>query len=147
MTYSVHRMVLMLGAVCLLGCGERRSVATGRLLFSGQLPLVALLAGDDVPLPVQASRCINCHLRSAAPAVNDGGDNTQTFGPPLTARGLTEPQRRRGGPPSRYDVDRFCALLKTGVDPAHVLVARTMPRYQLTPSDCRALWDYLTAGP
>jgi hypothetical protein len=50
---------------------------------------------------------------------------------------------RRGGPPSRYDAHALCTLLQTGVDPSHVMVARTMPRFEIDNLQCEALWQYL----
>ena len=55
--------------------------------------------------------------------------------------------RRRGGPPSRYDAAGLCTLLRSGVDPAHVIILRTMPRYDINDADCQSLWLHLTAPP
>jgi hypothetical protein len=42
----------------------------------------------------------------------------------------------------------FCKLLRTGVDPVSVLVAREMPIYDLDDAQCTSIWNYLTAkGP
>ena len=51
---------------------------------------------------------------------------------------------RRNGPPSRFDEASFCRLLRTGVDPADIVVPRAMPRYAIDDTDCRALWAYLS---
>lgn len=112
----------------------------GQALFEGRAPLLARIAGQDFALPTDASRCTNCHR----PAPTVPRTDTQRFGPLLTAALLTEPQRRRGGPPSRYDAMSLCKLLRTGIDPAHVMVARTMPRYEIGDDQCHALWAYLT---
>jgi hypothetical protein len=109
----------------------------GRLLFEGQAELPARIAGQDFALPAQASRCINCHGASAA--------GTQRIGPILSAVTLAEPLARRGGPPSRYDAASLCKLLRSGIDPAHVLIPRTMPRYEINDVDCRSLWLHLMA--
>jgi hypothetical protein len=85
-------------------------------------------------LPTDATRCVNCHSRGSA------------LGPPLTHASLTSEQRRRGGPASRYEQASFCALLRTGIDPAHVLIARVMPRYELDAASCQALWSYVSAS-
>jgi hypothetical protein len=79
---------------------------------------------------------------------NESGLSTvpvQTFGPQLTSEYLTERARRRGGPPSSYDLPTFCAVLRTGIDPAHVVIRRVMPRYDIASADCTAIWTYLTA--
>ena len=62
----------------------------------------------------------------------------------MTRSTLTDAVRRRSGPPSRYDAGSLCTMLRTGVDPAHVIILRTMPRYDITDADCRALWLHLT---
>jgi len=136
-------MLLVAAAWGAMACSESRSQAMGRKLFEGQLPLVARLAGDDMLLPPEASRCANCHLLAAAGGPADAS-GTATFGPPLTAVGLAQPQRRRGGPRSRYSVETFCTVLRSGVDPAHILVERAMPRYQIDNEGCQALWRHLT---
>ncbi len=127
------------------GCARRASIETGRQLFVGDRPLAAHLSGDDTPLPIEASRCVNCHV--FGPALDAASARTQTFGPSLTGAFLRGYLRRRGGPPSTYDVEAFCRLMGTGVDPAHILVQRTMPRYDFSAADCRSLWDYLVARP
>jgi hypothetical protein len=53
---------------------------------------------------------------------------------------------RRGGPPSAFDRDTFCRLLRTGVDPAWVVVDVSMPRYALSDEQCHALWTHLLEG-
>lgn len=119
------------------------SAAHGSKLFEGDLALPARIVGQDFALPATASRCINCH----GPARSDAASSpatAQRIGPALTRSTLTDAVRRRGGPPSRYDAGSLCTMLRTGVDPAHVIILRTMPRYDITDADCRALWLYLT---
>jgi hypothetical protein len=119
--------------------------ARGHQLFLGDVPLAARIVGQDFALPQQASRCINCHGPGAA-AAGAAGAGAQPAAPPLSAATLGQPTRRRGGPPSRYDAATLCVLLRSGVDPAHVMIQRTMPRYDITDADCAALWRYLTIG-
>jgi hypothetical protein len=120
--------------------------ARGRELFAGTAALRGTIAGHAGALPPQGTRCVNCHaVGSAAPvAAPASGAQAASFGPLLTRHGLTQPQARRGGPPSRYDEAAFCRLLRTGIDPAYILITRSMPRYELTDADCRALWLHLT---
>lgn len=120
----------------------------GAVLFTGEGPLRAHLAGDDTPLPPESSRCRNCHVGAASSgAPSAAGDpGTASFGPALTPALLIEARARRGGPPSRYTRDSFCTLLRTGVDPAYVLLPRVMPRYELTHAECAALWSFLTGS-
>ena len=130
---------LLLGGIGLVLCGgalayamHAQEAALGRALYDGQHDLNAQLQGHDEPLPPLAARCINCHEGAGALA------------PRLDARHLLQPQARRGGPPSRYDEDSFCRLLRDGIDPAWVQLPREMPRYDIQAMDCRALWAYLT---
>jgi hypothetical protein len=118
--------------------------ARGRQLFVGEVPLAARIVGQDFALPAQASRCINCHgMTTTAPGAS--GALAQAAAPALSAATLGEAVRRRGGPPSRYDAAALCVLLRSGVDPAYVMIQRTMPRYDISDADCRALWQHLTA--
>lgn len=113
--------------------------ASGAALWRGDWALTARLSGHEQVLPGQASRCINCH--GGADRAAPGG------GPRLDAGYLTRAVARRGGPASRYDEAAFCRLLRTGVDPASVLVPREMPRYDIDDADCAALWQFLTRAP
>jgi mono/diheme cytochrome c family protein len=122
------------------------SAARGRQLFDGEVALPARIAGQDFALPAQPSRCINCHGPARGDAASQAA-GAQRIGPTLTAGTLTDAVRRRGGPPSRYEAASLCALLRTGVDPAHVIILRTMPRYEIADADCRSLWLHLTDPP
>ena len=64
---------------------------------------------------------------------------------PKTAEALLQALPRRGGPPSRYDPASFCQLLRTGIDPASVMVDKAMPRYTLTDQQCALLWKHVLA--
>jgi hypothetical protein len=118
----------------------------GQRLFQGDAPLAARIFGQDFDLPREASRCVNCHQPTGT-AASSAIAITQPFGPPLSAALLTQPERRRGGPPSRYDAASLCTLLRSGVDPAHVIILRSMPRYEISDADCRSLWLHLTPTP
>ncbi|MFM2054002.1 MAG: hypothetical protein RL456_2039 [Pseudomonadota bacterium] len=118
---------------------QARLAADGRALWQGEWALTARLAGDAAVLPVQASRCVNCHGEGAT-----GPDAGARPAPALHRAHLLDGIARRGGPPSRYDEAAFCRLLRTGVDPAAVLLPRAMPRYELGDADCAALWAHLT---
>lgn len=127
----------------------------GRLLYQGEVPLTGRLGGHATPLPPSASRCVNCHGvpgRAPPPAPSGTGpEGLRTPGPPvvnvappLGGEALTSARARRGGPASRFDPASFCTLLRTGVDPAYIVLPRAMPRYDITDADCMALWLYLT---
>ena len=112
-------------------------------LFSGAASLQGTIVGHASALPPAAARCVNCHATGSAAAPASVA-SAASFGPLLTPQGLTGAVARRGGPPSRYDAPAFCRLLRQGVDPAWVIVPRSMPRYTLTDADCHALWAHLT---
>jgi hypothetical protein len=110
----------------------------GQAIFQGQAgaaapPIGARLVGHTLQLPEVAWRCGNCHELSAG----------SRYARPLDRQALTTPQPRRGGPPTRYDARSLCALLRTGVDPAQVMIDTTMPRYELSDGQCQQLWQYL----
>lgn len=124
----------------------------GRRLFVGEAMVRGTITGHQNALPALASRCVNCHSASAAArdtaaasavSATASATTTSSFAPALTRQHLTGLIARRGGPPSRYDEASFCRLLRTGIDPAYVLIPRNMPRYELPDADCHALWAYL----
>ena len=120
------------------------SAARGQKLFNGEIEVAARIVGQDFVLPAQANRCVNCHTPARASAASSV-INPQAVAPLLTPSTLMELRRRRGGPPSRYDASSLCALLRSGVDPAYVMIPRTMPRYVISDADCQSLWLHLTA--
>jgi hypothetical protein len=130
----------------------------GKDLFTAAVRLEARMSGHETQLPVDAARCRNCHglatpagapgsaiAASRPPGLGTVRGPRETFGPVLSRQTLEEPLPRRGGPPSRYDRQRFCRVLREGIDPAHVMLPQTMPRYTLTEQECTALWTYVTA--
>lgn len=119
----------------------------GRQLFTGEQVLVARMVGHSPMLPPEAVRCSNCHQHATLPSsvAPQGDEDTRAFGPKLEPNTLTQLQPRRGGPPSRYDVKSFCRLLREGIDPAHVMIPQTMPRYSFTDIECEALWIFLSS--
>jgi hypothetical protein len=121
-------LVLMLG--CRASC-DVDVTQRGERLFRGEESLAAEVQGQGVPLPAEASRCVNCHSGPAAPA--------------LDRASLLGRVSRRNGPPSRYDEASFCALLRSGVDPALVVVLRVMPRYEVDEAQCHALFAFVTS--
>lgn len=131
-------------AVCLLsvvplasGHGRDSSARKqGESLFTGRRPLLGKIRGHQTRLPPHVVVCAHCHVQN----VPDAG----AAAAPLIDRALLLEQReRRGGPPSAYDLSSFCKLLRTGVDPAYVLVNRVMPVYEVGDAACASLWEYL----
>ncbi|AOI38867.1 hypothetical protein [Burkholderia oklahomensis] len=115
--------------------------ARGLALFTGAAPLHGRLPTHPGELPAPVVRCANCHAAGAGATVPN------STAPRLTRTWLADLQSRRGGPPSRYDRDAFCALLRTGLDPAYVMINVEMPRYRLSERDCSALWRILNEDP
>lgn len=110
----------------------------GAALFAGQAPLRARIRGHRGRLPPYVVKCSNCHLTGNQPVVPGA------IAPRLDRALLLDDRPRRGGPPSAYDEPKFCRLLRTGVDPAFILVAREMPVYELRDAQCSRLWRFLT---
>ena len=144
LTFS--KIAILLAAACVLvqavpaGACENPgngAGAAGCRLFFGETPLRGAIVEQDRPLPPEVVACANCHL----------GDTRSTsggsFAPSLSRSMLTEPRRRRGGPLSRFSAANFCRLLRTGVDPAYIVISRKMPRYMLDDEQCLDLWQYL----
>lgn len=124
--------------------------AEGQALFRGEQALRGSLAGQSMALPVMATRCSNCHeTRQPLPLsdqVASGASAARTYASPLSAMWLQQARLRHGGPESVYDVRSLCQLLRTGVDPAMIMISTVMPRYQATQAECEALWAYLTSS-
>ena len=137
---GLRRWLMLLAIAVVLGgavyiAEASTAVGTpGAQLFDGRQPLLARIAGHEQALPAQAWRCANCHA------------GTQGLGGALDRSRLTAAQARRGGPASRYDLPAFCRLLRTGVDPAWILIDRAMPRFEIDDRQCEQLWTHLTQG-
>jgi hypothetical protein len=119
------------------GANGANGVEVGRALFMGTTPLVGRIAMHRSPLPSEVMRCANCHESEASPPV------ALTVAPKLNRSWLLDAKARRGGPASSYDLTAFCTLLRTGEDPAHLIVNVQMPRYELSARDCESLWHFL----
>lgn len=155
-----HASALLWTAALALGACTGRDdakAARGRALFEGDVALTARLVGHEQPLPAQATRCVNCHgaaasgaAGSAAAAAARAAANTgwaaplARTAPALDRARLTQSQSRRGGPASAYDAATLCRLLRTGVDPAQVLLPAVMPRYDISDEQCAELWSTLS---
>jgi hypothetical protein len=142
---------LLAGAAWMAWQAHQRGIQVerGRALFHGEVAVPGTLEGHDTALPVLATRCANCHEASnAAPlgaevAAVTGGAGAGTFATPLDRAHLSARKPRRGGPPSAYQPAQFCVLLRTGVDPAQIIVRTIMPRYDISDAQCADLWAYV----
>lgn len=119
-----------------------RPISRGEALFRGREALRGTIRDHQADLPPAVMTCSNCHLahRDQRPRTS----SAEAAAPRIERSLLVESHERRGGPPSSYDQRTFCTLLRTGIDPAYILVAREMPVYRLTNDDCESLWRYLT---
>jgi hypothetical protein len=142
----IHGARALLGLVALAGqlasvssapaATRRRS--RGEALFVGEEPLKGAIRGHQNGLPAEVVRCSNCH------AVGTQAQRPGTLAPRIDRALLLEPRERRGGPPSAYDAQSFCKLMRTGADPTYILIAREMPVYDLDDAQCGSLWRFLT---
>ncbi len=144
-TTSVRRRLLIVVSMGSLAAHAQMPVADadlnlGQALFAGKVALRGRIRTHFADLPPEVVRCANCHAVAAGPDVRG------SLAPRLSRELLLVPHRRRGGPPSIYDRNRFCALLRQGADPASVLINVEMPAYAIDDADCNALWRFLTGG-
>jgi hypothetical protein len=116
------------------------AVERGRALFVGREALRGKLRHHAGGLPAEVIACGNCH------GARRGEGPRASSAPHLDRALLLEPRARRGGPPSAYSAPTFCKLLRTGIDPAHVMIAREMPVYSVDDAQCQSLWQFLTDG-
>jgi hypothetical protein len=140
--HRARRSVLVLGVLVAAGLARpaagEETASRGLSLFRGELPLAGRLYTQSEDMPDAVTRCANCHaLGTAQPVAN-------STAPRLDATYLVVARTRRGVPRIAYDAAAFCALLRTGIDPAHVLISVEMPRYALGDTDCKALWQAIT---
>lgn len=125
-------------------------IESGAAFYNGAVPLPAHLTGDTDVLPVVASRCVNCHVRPAKASETivlalaaDQASSGRPYAAALSREWLVTARQRHGGPATQYDSASFCTLIRTGEDPAHVLIPPVMPRYDATDEQCNSLWAYL----
>jgi hypothetical protein len=113
------------------------SAHRGDELYHGKESLSGRIRGHDDRLPPETVICANCHNAKSRSRLS------AATAPHIDGALLLQMRQRRGGPPSRYNQQSFCRLLRTGSDPAYVLVAREMPTYDLIDDQCQSLWTFL----
>lgn len=111
----------------------------GKKIFEGNVPVKAKLRYSSFDLPSIASRCSNCHSVGPETIIEEIGSP-----PELGRNRLLTPQKRGSGPPVAYDEESFCIAVTQGRTPAHTLLSRTMPLFEMDKQSCKALWDYLS---
>jgi hypothetical protein len=127
--------LVLAGGACLAHAEQAcKANDAGCAIFNGQRDVKAHLRDDNYALPPSTTRCVNCHAQA---------DPKGVFAPPLTPAFLKEAKSRRGGPPSSYDPSSFCRAVRDGIDPANVLLRKSMPHFQITDAECSALWKYI----
>ena len=117
---------------------SRELFSRGEAIFLGEEPIIARLQGDSAVLPSRLSHCSGCHESSLT------GRLDRSAALRLDRSTLLSTKKRRGAIPSAYSRDAFCRVVRTGVDPVFVMVAREMPRYEVDEVQCSSLWSYVT---
>lgn len=145
-------VLLALGAWCTYHVlSQSARTARGNSIFHGEIVVPGRLEGHDTPLPAMATRCSNCHeARNVAPAGSAANTGVPaaagaSYAAPLNRAWLSTDRSRRGGPPTHYRPADLCALLRTGIDPGHIILPTIMPRYEISDMQCADLWAYLVS--
>lgn len=121
------------------GCrGFSKTGDRGQGMFIGRESLKGKIREHQTILPPEVVRCGNCH------AVEKQAGIPPTLAPRIDRALLLSERQRRGGPPSVYNARSLCKLLRTGIDPAYILIAREMPIYDVDDAQCASLWRFLT---
>lgn len=126
--------MVVAGTAVAAGVRER-----GEAIFVGHEPIQGTIRGHRSSLPPDTVKCVNCH-KAKDP------QSPPSPAPVLTRSLLFDKIPRRGGPPSSYDAASFCKMLRSGIDPAYILISRVMPVYDVDDAQCASLWGFLT-GP
>jgi hypothetical protein len=138
--------VLLLGAWCAYQARSHSAhAARGNSIFHGEIVVPGRLEGHDTPLPAMAARCSNCHEARNVPPAGSAANSSapSSYAAPLNREWLSTDRSRRGGPPTHYRSSDLCALLRTGIDPGHIILPTIMPRYEISDMQCADLWAYL----
>jgi hypothetical protein len=134
---AITRLLVFMGLCLTVLAGQSSdSFRRGYMLFHGEEALAGKIRGHDEGLPPEAVRCSNCHEAASGGLARPA--------PHIDRSLLLGYRQRRGGPPSRYDAASFCKLLRTGVDPVFILIAREMPVYEVNEEQCNNLWTFFT---
>jgi hypothetical protein len=110
----------------------------GKRIFHGFDAVPGTIQRNGTVLPAHASKCINCHSALPPPAASTG---TSQY---LSAATMSRTISRRGGPASLYDLSTFCNAVRSGIDPAGVVLESKMPRYAMSDAQCADLWMFLS---
>lgn len=121
------------------GCkGVSKAGDRGEGMFIGRESLKGRIREHQTVLPPEVVRCGNCHAAEKQAGI------PAPLAPRIDRTLLLLERQRRGGPPSAYDPQSLCKLLRTGIDPAYILIAREMPIYDVDDAQCASLWRFLT---
>jgi hypothetical protein len=151
---AAHILLLFIGIEHATANDNTTPEQRGAAIFYGEIDVPGHLDGHNLVLPTLATRCANCHEEintTPSPTPNTTPNTTPNnttpsstpFAHTLTSEHLQTPQTRRGGPPSVFNAQRLCTLLRTGIDPVHIVISTTMPRYHLTDAQCEDIWAFL----
>lgn len=116
-------------------------VSKARDYYSGPARMRAHLDGIDALLEPSSVRCSNCH------GVDAGGIPLGVIkGTNIHSASLGN-RRSASGASWSYDGASFCTAVRKGIDGSGRILEPGMPRYDITDSQCRSLWNYVTALP
>ena len=119
--------------------GPARDAERGKRIFHGHDAVQGTVQQNGTALPALASKCINCHSVHVPSGAWAG---TPQY---LTASTMSRKVSRRGGPAYFYDQPTFCHTVRTGVDPAGIVLESKMPRYKISDTQCADLWIFLSS--
>lgn len=135
-----HMVALLCGTLlpwCCQAGGADALAMRGERIFHGREVLKLRLSGQSEALSGTAIACAACHAHKKSTAL-------ENYSAPRLTRTLASARRApRGGPGFMYDKASFCRAIQTGIDPTHIVLKRTMPRYALDDGQCSALWQYI----
>ena len=112
------------------------SLAGGEAIYERAQAVVAKVNGETVM--AGAARCANCHGD-----LGEGRREGVLVAVPLQRSALMQSHSRRGGPASAYGRASFCRSLRSGVDPAGVVLDTAMPRYDLSDQSRASFWNFV----
>lgn len=113
-------------------------VSASRDYYSGPGRMRARLEGIDAPLEFASVRCSNCHGADGSGIPRGASKGTDIRPAALGGR------RSASGALWSYDEAGFCAAVRTGIDGSGRSLDPAMPRYEITRSQCKMLWEYVS---
>jgi hypothetical protein len=139
---SFHKVVCMIVCcLCHIDAVAENSLSErgrGQDIYLGKEVIIGKIDGHASSLPPSLGICVTCHASAKRSRLE------AELAPRLNRSSLLDPRSRRGGPGFSYDKTNFCKTVRTGIDPQYIVLRRAMPRFEISESQCSALWAYLT---